>query len=194
VAPGSIIAAIIVTHTMQRTKANEPSLVATPMFMPRIWSMATTQHAAAAARVAVSTATVVAVPPPGTAPDSWCRKRVIAMIVTSYPISSVGTQLRASQRRSACWSTVEASRGASPATVPGVRTRCAGIGQCGCVPNSYEWRGAFASAKVEALHAEGFDHGHAPGPDWEAQLERHSLGWACAREDGELVGFANVAW
>lgn len=25
-------------------------------------------------------------------------------------------------------------------------------------------------------------------------MSRHSLGWACAREDGQLVGFVNVAW
>ena len=25
-------------------------------------------------------------------------------------------------------------------------------------------------------------------------MERHSLGWVCARLDGELVGFVNVAW
>lgn len=29
--------------------------------------------------------------------------------------------------------------------------------------------------------------------DWRGQLER-SLGWVCARSDGELVGFVNVAW
>jgi len=32
------------------------------------------------------------------------------------------------------------------------------------------------------------------GFDWEAQLERYSLGCACARADRELVGFLNVAW
>jgi GNAT superfamily N-acetyltransferase len=25
-------------------------------------------------------------------------------------------------------------------------------------------------------------------------VNRHSLGWVCAREDGVLVGFVNVAW
>ena len=29
---------------------------------------------------------------------------------------------------------------------------------------------------------------------WTAQVERHSLGWVCARADGELVGFVNVPW
>ena len=34
-----------------------------------------------------------------------------------------------------------------------------------------------------------------PGPrDWRAQVERHSLGWVCARDGGDLAGFVNVAW
>jgi GNAT superfamily N-acetyltransferase len=57
----------------------------------------------------------------------------------------------------------------------------------------YEWRGAFDSAEVESLHAEGFDH-QAVVHDWESQLERHSLGWVCARDGEELVGFVNVVW
>jgi hypothetical protein len=69
-APRSIIAAIIEIHDAAK-KVNEPSLVATPTSMPRIWSMATTQHAAAAPRIAVTTTVVAAVPPPGTASDSW---------------------------------------------------------------------------------------------------------------------------
>lgn len=57
----------------------------------------------------------------------------------------------------------------------------------------YQWRGDFDNAEVNALHAEGF--GHAPGHlDWWGRLHRHSLGWVCAREDGALVGFVNVAW
>ena len=69
-APGSIMAAIIEAHDAVK-KVSEPSLVATPMSMPRIWSMAITQHAAAAPRVAVSTTGVVTVVPPGTAACSW---------------------------------------------------------------------------------------------------------------------------
>lgn len=59
---------------------------------------------------------------------------------------------------------------------------------------AYEWRGAFENAELEALHGEGF--GHAPiDYDWRGQLERHSLGWVCARRrDGGLAGFVNVAW
>jgi len=58
---------------------------------------------------------------------------------------------------------------------------------------TYEWRGDFTNAEVNALHAEAF--GHQPGDDdWRAQLERHSLGWVCARDGGQLPGFVNVAW
>ncbi|GHJ48137.1 N-acetyltransferase [Catellatospora sp. TT07R-123] len=57
----------------------------------------------------------------------------------------------------------------------------------------YQWRDGFDNGEVERLHAEGF--GYEPtGHDWLAQVERHSLGWVCARADGRLVGFVNVAW
>ena len=61
----------------------------------------------------------------------------------------------------------------------------------------YEWRGAFESSEVNALHAEAFDHAVFDDDDWDwkTQVDRHSLGWVCARgEDGALVGFVNVAW
>ena len=57
----------------------------------------------------------------------------------------------------------------------------------------YEWRGAVANDEVNVLHAEGFGH-RVLDEDWLAQLERHSLGWVCARDGGALVGFVNVAW
>jgi len=58
---------------------------------------------------------------------------------------------------------------------------------------TYQWRGDFESAEVEALHADGFDR--APGDcDWRVQVERHSLGWVCARRGAQLAGFVNVAW
>jgi GNAT superfamily N-acetyltransferase len=57
----------------------------------------------------------------------------------------------------------------------------------------YSWRGSFASAELNALHAEGFEH-RLLDDDWEGQVSRHSLGWVCAREGGQLVGFVNVAW
>ncbi|HEY2575514.1 MAG TPA: GNAT family N-acetyltransferase [Streptosporangiaceae bacterium] len=57
----------------------------------------------------------------------------------------------------------------------------------------YEWRGAFTNDEVNALHAEGFGH-RVLDEDWRAQLERHSLGWVCARDGAGLAGFVNVAW
>ena len=73
---------------------------------------------------------------------------------------------------------------------------------------AYEWRGPFGSREVSALHAEAFggqggsggagDRGasprHASPRDWRDQVERHSLGWVCARDGGDLAGFVNVAW
>ncbi len=59
----------------------------------------------------------------------------------------------------------------------------------------YEWRGPFANADVNALHAAGFDHA-VVDIDWQRQVEHHSLGWVCASDvvTGHLVGFVNVAW
>ena len=57
----------------------------------------------------------------------------------------------------------------------------------------YSWRGSFTNAELNALHAEGFGH-RLLDDDWQGQVGRHSLGWVCAREDNELVGFVNVAW
>ena len=55
----------------------------------------------------------------------------------------------------------------------------------------YEWRGVFQDFEVSALHAEGFDHPLVNDP-WNDRVERHSVGWVTARDDGELVGFVNV--
>ena len=57
----------------------------------------------------------------------------------------------------------------------------------------YEWRGGFDDAEVNALHAEGFAH-RMLDVGWSKQVQDHSLGWVCAREGDELVGFVNVAW
>ena len=61
---------------------------------------------------------------------------------------------------------------------------------------SYVWRGEFENAEVNALHAEAFGHPifDSGGWDWKSQVQRHSLGWVCARDEGSLVGFVNVAW
>ena len=58
---------------------------------------------------------------------------------------------------------------------------------------TYEWRGDFENAEVNALHAEGFGH-PVLADDWKGQVERHSLGWVCARDGRDLVGFVNVPW
>ena len=58
---------------------------------------------------------------------------------------------------------------------------------------TYHWKGDFDNRALEALHAEGFEHKPADY-DWKAQLRNHSLGWVCARDGDELVGFVNVAW
>lgn len=59
---------------------------------------------------------------------------------------------------------------------------------------AYEWRGRFESDEVESLHAGGFDRAPDLSYDWFAQVERHSLGWVCARSEDRLVGWVNVAW
>jgi ribosomal protein S18 acetylase RimI-like enzyme len=58
---------------------------------------------------------------------------------------------------------------------------------------SYNWRGEFDNTELNALHAEAFDH-PVLDDDWRGQVQKHSLGWVCAREGDELVGFVNVAW
>jgi GNAT superfamily N-acetyltransferase len=60
---------------------------------------------------------------------------------------------------------------------------------------SYEWRGQFTSAEANSLHAECFEHRVLSDGewDWRGQVERHSLGWVCARDGAELVGFVNGA-
>lgn len=60
---------------------------------------------------------------------------------------------------------------------------------------TYEWRGTFDDAELNALHAEGFEHA-VLDDDWWTQVNRHSLGWVCAREtpDAALIGFVNVPW
>lgn len=58
---------------------------------------------------------------------------------------------------------------------------------------TYDWRGDFDNSEVNPLHAEAFDH-PLRGDDWMGQVREHSLGWVCAREADELVGFVNVAW
>jgi GNAT superfamily N-acetyltransferase len=62
------------------------------------------------------------------------------------------------------------------------------------MPFTCEWRGDFDTEVLESLHAEGFNRAVIEDNDWKTQVEQHSLGWVCAREGDELVGFVNVAW
>jgi ribosomal protein S18 acetylase RimI-like enzyme len=56
---------------------------------------------------------------------------------------------------------------------------------------TYGWRAPFQNAEVSALHAAAFGH-PVLEEDWQGQLERHGVGWVCARQDDELVGFVKV--
>ena len=60
----------------------------------------------------------------------------------------------------------------------------------------FEWRGAFANAEVNELHADAFAT-RVYGADewnWVELTARHSLGWVVARDGERLVGFVNVIW
>lgn len=58
------------------------------------------------------------------------------------------------------------------------------------------WRGAFTNEEMNRLHADAFHTRvfDAAEWDWEALVQRHSLGWVTARAATELVGFVNVIW
>jgi len=61
---------------------------------------------------------------------------------------------------------------------------------------TYEWRGEFDDTEMNALHAEAFDTRVFSDDEWpwSELVERHSLGWVVARDEGRLVGFVNVVW
>jgi GNAT superfamily N-acetyltransferase len=61
---------------------------------------------------------------------------------------------------------------------------------------TFEWRGEFGNAEVNALHAEAFETRVYDETEWNWQdlVARHSLGWVVARDGGRLVGFVNVIW
>ena len=61
------------------------------------------------------------------------------------------------------------------------------------VKEQFEWRGMFDNQELNALHADAFAHAILK-IDWVGQVKTHSLGWVTARDDGELIGFVNVAW
>jgi hypothetical protein len=49
---------------------------------------------------------------------------------------------------------------------------------------TYEWRGEFGNAEVNALHAEAFGTRVYDESEWnwQRQVEAHSLGWVVARD------------
>jgi GNAT superfamily N-acetyltransferase len=61
---------------------------------------------------------------------------------------------------------------------------------------TYVWRGAFENVEVNELHAEAFETRVFDATEWNwlDLVNRHSLGWVVARDDGRLVGFLNVVW
>ena len=61
---------------------------------------------------------------------------------------------------------------------------------------TYEWRGAFDNTEINALHAQAFRTRVFDETEWNwvDQVLHHSLGWVVARNDSDLVGFANVLW
>jgi GNAT superfamily N-acetyltransferase len=61
---------------------------------------------------------------------------------------------------------------------------------------TYEWRGNFTNAEVNALHAEAFRTRVFDQAEWNwlDLVHRHSLGWVVARDGADLAGFANVLW
>jgi GNAT superfamily N-acetyltransferase len=58
---------------------------------------------------------------------------------------------------------------------------------------AHQWRDRFGNAELNGLHAEGFGQ-PTSDEDWWTRVNRHSLGWVCARDGDRLVGFVNVAW
>jgi hypothetical protein len=59
---------------------------------------------------------------------------------------------------------------------------------------TYRWRGDFDNVEINRLHAEAFETRDLDSRDWQTALTEHSLGWATARDEGQLVGFVNVVW
>ena len=56
----------------------------------------------------------------------------------------------------------------------------------------YAWRGLLADAEMVELVAA---HGGSAEAGWWDRIRPHSLGWVTGRTDeGQLVGFVNVAW
>ncbi|MEM9564280.1 MAG: GNAT family N-acetyltransferase [Actinomycetota bacterium] len=56
------------------------------------------------------------------------------------------------------------------------------------------WRQPFTNGEANRLHAAAFETRLYTDEEWNwvGLVEANSLGWVTARDDGELVGFANV--
>jgi GNAT superfamily N-acetyltransferase len=61
---------------------------------------------------------------------------------------------------------------------------------------TYQWRGDFENAELDALHVEAFGirDTRSPERNWQSLVAEHSLGWVTARDEDALVGFVNVIW
>lgn len=53
------------------------------------------------------------------------------------------------------------------------------------------WREPVSDDEVSALHAIAFGH-EEELEEWNARLERYSLGWVTVRRDEALIGFCNI--
>lgn len=68
---------------------------------------------------------------------------------------------------------------------------------CGMAESTdYQWRGGFGNSEVNAPHAEAFGTRLFSNAEWDwvTQTANHSLGWATARQGGNLVGLVNAIW
>ena len=62
----------------------------------------------------------------------------------------------------------------------------------GVMEINYGWRLPVSDGEMVTLVA---SHGGDPAPGWWDRVRPHSLGWVSARlDDGQLIGFVNVAW
>lgn len=63
------------------------------------------------------------------------------------------------------------------------------------MPVSYHDRGPIDDAGLSRIHDLTFA-GSISGitESWSARLHAHSVGWVCAYDDGQLVGFVHACW
>jgi hypothetical protein len=58
---------------------------------------------------------------------------------------------------------------------------------------TYAWRGEFANAEMNELHAEAFDTRVVDSSEWDwvGLAHAHSLGWVVASDGSDLAGSVN---